>query len=306
MVSISNSVGDGGANLPADVISVKGLLDKCAGLIGRTGPLAPGGVCDAATIQAIFEFQRVVMRQALADGRVDPGGGTIGALNTCATGGAFTPKGLFTADPLERITKATKPEIREMVGMLQTAWPALSETGARVLTAQSMAETGDWRFCFNWNLGNVKALKGQKHMYLRGVWECYTAAEAKVEVAKSGGMGRLATAEECKKKGWACPGKVVVAFEPPHVQCRFRAYDTLAEGAQKWMEYHQNRAAKSAGYLPALNAGDIATVVSTLKAARYFTADEGHYRKGMEAKLAVINKSLVVRVARATRAARAR
>ena len=24
-----------------------------------------------------------------------------------------------------------------------------------------MAETGDWRFCFNWNLGNVKAGKAQ-------------------------------------------------------------------------------------------------------------------------------------------------
>jgi hypothetical protein len=297
VISISNSVGNGGANVASDVVAVKGLLNQCGGLIGRTGPLAPGGVCEPEAIQAIFEFQRVVMRQALADGRVDPNGGTLGALNTCAAGGTFTPKGLFTADPLERITKATKPEIFEMVSMLKAAWPGLGETGARVLTAQSMAETGDWRFCFNWNLGNVKATKTQKHMYLRGVWECYTAVEAKAEVAKSGGLGRLATAEESKKKGWSCPGKVVVAFEPPHVQCRFRAYDTLAEGAQKWMEYHQTRAAKTAGYLPALNAGDVATVVRTLKAARYFTADEGHYRKGMENKLAAINKALAAKAA---------
>ena len=55
--------------------------------------------------------------------------------------------------------------------MLRTSWPELTENGARTLAAQFMGETGGGRFCFNWNLGNVKAGPNDPHMCLRGVWE---------------------------------------------------------------------------------------------------------------------------------------
>jgi hypothetical protein len=177
--------------------------------------------------------------------------------------------------------------------MLKLAWLELTEAGARTLTAQFMGETGNGKYCFNWNLGNVKAKVDVPHMYLANVWEVYSPSDAEAQVTRAKGQAHLATAEEIKKRGWACPpGKAIAVFSPPHAQCRFRAYGSLQEGAQRWLGHHKELASKNAGYLASLNKGDVAAVAHALKAVRYYTAGEADYTRLMKSKKAEIDRTL--------------
>src|SRR5438046_2372829 len=106
------------------------------------------------------------------------------------------------------------------------------------IDTRTMAETGGGKYCFNWNLGNVKASANEPHMYLRNVWECDSQAGAEAQVARANGLARIATADEIKNHGWKCPHAVVV-FDPPHPQCRFRAYSALQDGSQRWLSHHK-------------------------------------------------------------------
>lgn len=197
----------------------------------------------------------------------------------------------YTGNPNEVATSTTTPAPRQVVDMLLSSWSVLNENGARTLTAQFMAETGSGKFCFNWNLGNVKAGANDPHMYLRNVWECDSRAGAEAQVAKANGLAHIATADEIKAHGWKCPNTVVV-FDPPHPQCRFRAYASLQDGAQRWLAHHQRIAKGNAGYVTALNAGDIGSVAHALKQARYYTAAEADYAKLMTRMRAQIDRAL--------------
>jgi hypothetical protein len=197
----------------------------------------------------------------------------------------------YTDNPHEVATRTTTPTPRQVVDMLLSNWSALTENGARTLTAQFMAETGGGKYCFNWNLGNLKASANDPHMYLRNVWECDSPAGADAQVAKANGLARIATAAEIRAHGWKCP-KVTVVFDPPHPQCRFRAYASLQDGAQRWLGHRQRIAKGNADYVTALNAGDIGRVAHALKQARYYTAGEADYARSMTRTRAQIDKAL--------------
>jgi hypothetical protein len=78
-IFITKSVGAGGANLSPDVKAVqKQLNDQMPP--SRT-KLSVDGRCGPLTIGCIKEFQKEVLGKQLPDGRVDPGFGTLAALN---------------------------------------------------------------------------------------------------------------------------------------------------------------------------------------------------------------------------------
>ena len=81
MIQIMNSVGRGGGNISTDVKAIQTLLNR--GLSGSPGfqPLVVDGMVGPKTIGAIELFQRNVLRWANVDGRVDPNGKTLQALN---------------------------------------------------------------------------------------------------------------------------------------------------------------------------------------------------------------------------------
>jgi hypothetical protein len=200
--------------------------------------------------------------------------------------------GTYTDNLNEVAVHTTKPALGNVVIALGAAWPALSDEGARTLAAQFMAETGGGRYCFNWNLGNVKAGPNEPHMYLRNVWEVDTPDGASAAAARSGGLAHLATPEEIAKHGWACPlGKAIVVFEPPHAACRFRAYASLDDGIRHWVAYHERVATRDATYLDSLNSGDTAAVAHALKRAHTYTAAESDYARLLAAKKAWIDRS---------------
>lgn len=197
----------------------------------------------------------------------------------------------YTDNPNECVTTRTTPTAAAVVMMLQAAWSELTNNGARTLTAQFMAETGGGKYCFNWNLGNVKAGSDEPHMYLANVWECDSQAGADAQVARAGGLARIATSDEIAAHGWKCPN-VVVVFTPPHPQCRFRAYASLGDGAQRWLDHHKRISSANPDFLTALNAGDVTAVAHALKTARYYTAAEVDYGRAMTRAKADVDHQL--------------
>lgn len=199
----------------------------------------------------------------------------------------------YTDNPNEQVTKRTTPTARDVVTMLMAAWSDLTQNGARTLAAQFMAETGSGRYCFNWNLGNVKAGPNEPHMYLRGVWEVDSVAGAQTQVANAGGLAHVASDDEIKKHGWGCrAGESIAVFDPPHPQCRFRAYGSLTEGAKRWLGRYQKIAQRNADFLTSLNNGDTAAVAHLLKQTHYYTADEDKYASAMARAKVQVDREL--------------
>jgi hypothetical protein len=114
-----------------------------------------------------------------------------------------------------------------------------------VLMAQSALETGRWKACHNWNLGNVKSYAGDGR--------CFTLFACTEVIAGH-----------------------VVHFTPPDPACRFRAFHTLDEGAIDYLGFLHGLKRYQAAWAE-LIAGDAAGFVHQLKAGGYFTADEGQY-----------------------------
>ena len=79
--TISKSVGNRGINLRNDVITVQTLINNNIGKLVPLKPLSVDGKVGKMTIGAIEEFQRRVVKMTRADGRVDPNGKTLAALN---------------------------------------------------------------------------------------------------------------------------------------------------------------------------------------------------------------------------------
>ncbi len=82
MTELSQSVGVGRPNRPADVTLIQQLLNKHIKAIAPLAPLTVSGRVDDATIAAIRAFQAKVVGLSKPDGAVDRGGRTIKALST--------------------------------------------------------------------------------------------------------------------------------------------------------------------------------------------------------------------------------
>ncbi|MDP9034645.1 MAG: hypothetical protein M3O50_07535, partial [Myxococcota bacterium] len=198
---------------------------------------------------------------------------------------------LYTNSPNERVTHRFPIGARELVEATSRGWPEIGAVGARTLVSQWWHETGAGKYCFNYNLGNVKAVSAQVlHMYLRGVWELVASEKADAVVQKANGMARLTTEEECKAHGWTHKAtQSVVVFDPPHPAARFMAFDTLSDAVDFWLKKHHRIADKRDNYLPAIRSGDTSAVAHVLKSIGYYTGDEGAYARGMAAAKAKID-----------------
>jgi hypothetical protein len=197
------------------------------------------------------------------------------------------------ARPHEVPILTTTPSVRQIVSAVKTAWPELTEQGARTLAAQYMAETDGGRFCFNWNVGNIRARPNEPHVYLERVWEVGSVEGARAEVARAPGLVHIATDAEVRQHGWSCPpGKAILVFEGRHPRCRFRAYRSLADGVKHWTAHLRGLAKKFVVLLFALNQGDTVTVANTLHEGRYYTAAPEDYARAMAVRKAEIDRVL--------------
>jgi hypothetical protein len=153
------------------------------------------------------------------------------------------------------IVEARKTPITplDVARALRAAWLRLFEVvpadqQIAVLLAQSALETGRWKSCYCWNLGNIKP--GSK-------WsgDCYQI--------------RLNEVIDGKVR-W---------FDPPHPQTNMRAYSSLFDAAADYLWMLRRRFSSS--WTPVLN-GDPVAFSQALKRQGYYTADEPPYTKAVK------------------------
>jgi hypothetical protein len=84
MITLSGSVGRGGANQKQDVILVQTSLNEHLNVLPGRRKIDTDGLVGPATIAAIKAFQQHVVGLRPPDGRVDPGGKTLARLVTQA------------------------------------------------------------------------------------------------------------------------------------------------------------------------------------------------------------------------------
>lgn len=174
-------------------------------------------------------------------------------------------------------TAVTRPDyIRAVV----RGWPAVEgdiplEASIAVLFAQYMIETGG-AACWNYNIGNVKHVKGDGYDYqmLNGVWEGVSPATADQLIA--GGQAKADPSADHQKAVGVSRRSVI--FMPPHPATWFRAFSTLDEGMAEHLGLLKKRFTKA---WPFVLSGDFVAFAHALHDQHYFTADPTSYANGM-------------------------
>lgn len=141
--------------------------------------------------------------------------------------------------------------VRDVMWAFRVAFEAVtgltpSRDSLALLTAQSALETGRWKSIHCFNLGNIKASESYEGYYC--LFRCNEVINGKVE--------------------W---------FDPPHPQCRFRAFKSLEDGAKDHLQFLAGRTRYATSWSMLLR-GDPEGFVRALKAAGYFTANEQSYK----------------------------
>lgn len=130
------------------------------------------------------------------------------------------------------------------------------------LVGQGAAETLHFRECFNHCPGNVRATP-------RGAW-LYTLRPAGERIAGSSVYYHPPLEYPCyERDAWL---KAHPDSRPDVIGSCFRAFSTIAEGAQDYVDFLALR-----GFLEGADTGNPAEFARVLHAGRYFTADLPHY-----------------------------
>jgi hypothetical protein len=121
-------VGKGGENRSADVKIVQSLLNAHIAKLAPLMPVPVSGVCDAPTVLLIVEFQKRVVKAPGPDGRVDPGGRTLRALDAAPRPSAGEPvlDGNVLPAPAAKVLK----EILNAAGVARATVTSVSRTPA--------------------------------------------------------------------------------------------------------------------------------------------------------------------------------
>jgi hypothetical protein len=155
-------------------------------------------------------------------------------------------------------TVKTKYSVSEMIEGFVKGWheqfnelPSKESVG--VLFAQWSLETGQGGSCWNSNFGNVKcnvasADSSVKFCYLSNVWETNKDGEK-------------------------------VYYQPPSIQCAFRAFDSLEDGMAFYLGFIKN--GRYASAWTAVELGSPEAFAHLLKVKGYYTAPEADYTKAM-------------------------
>jgi hypothetical protein len=208
----------------------------------------------------------------------------------------------------------TPVTLNEMTGALIVASKAanIEPTAPMVATllGQIAVETGDIGSpdqmirCFQ--LGNSKATdrwiaRGGSYCFysqkpphaeapvtenLSKAWMQYSLSKAKPRTDGGDGLDMVVKRQNAD-------GTYYCLFWPSHKQARFRAFETLADGAATFMAKFVGKFAPA---LPFAKRGDVTGYVATIHALKYFTADcetytssvQGYYRKYLPAAKAAL------------------
>ena len=153
------------------------------------------------------------------------------------------------------------PALARAWRLLLGAFPTKAQAG--VLWAQYGIETGAGPYCWGWNIGNVKKVRGDGYDYqaLNGVWECVADDVANGLIA-AGQAVRSTNPSHIKAAG---PGRTAVIFSAKHAASWFRVFANLDAAMTEHLTFLRKRfGACWAG----VEAGDCALFARLLKAGR--------------------------------------
>ena len=174
--------------------------------------------------------------------------------------------------PSELVDQLTPCSKEDLIRALFDAWTHLfgeepKKESVWVLASQWALESGWGKACHCWNLGNVKSVDGDGHDY------CFFACNEILKTATAHAMAAAnpSTAKVTQDRN---DGLSIIWFYPDHPGCRFRAFNTLLDGAVDYIGLLNKRFARS---WPAVLAGDPAQFSHLLRQQGYYTADESSY-----------------------------
>ncbi len=153
-----------------------------------------------------------------------------------------------------------------------------------MLLAHSGLETGHWKIMRCYNFGNVKATGG----WIAGGGDfCYYEASENLQPKQS--LALLVNAKvrtdggsykdnplDTVKRGERKDGRWSMWFYPSHMQCRFRAFDSLSDGATAYIHKLLGRYASALAWA---QAGNVERYVEELHDFGYFTAGLAGYKR---------------------------
>lgn len=173
-------------------------------------------------------------------------------------------------------TTQTTPTPTQFARAAMNAEIGISKEAVAVLWSQFACETASGRYCWNWNLGNVKHVNGDGYDYvaLKGVWEGVTPDQAQKLIA-TGKWVADSNPDHAKAVG---PGKVSIVASSTNPAAWFRAFSSLDEGMEEHVKFLINRYPKA---WEAVLAGDPAAFSKALKARGYYTASESAYTSAL-------------------------
>lgn len=163
-------------------------------------------------------------------------------------------------DPLFRPNKITPVDRFALAVAISAARPELTDDSKALIISQFSVEDAGGKLAHCNNLGNVKSVRGD---------------------------GLLWTEFHCTEY----IGGVLRSFDPPDPQCRFRAYDTLTEGVEKWLELEEEHFASCWAFVLA---GDLHGFAEELSKRHYYTAPEAGYEAALGRWLPIVRAELAI------------
>ena len=190
----------------------------------------------------------------------------------------------------ERLPAVKTPTpVADLIQALWAAWikffgvPPANRESIWILTAQTGLETGWMSQCYGWNLGNVKSREGDGYDYqFYACNEILSLAQAQKYVAKDPTTAKVTTVRS--------DGKAIIWFYPDNPGCRFRAHQSLHEGALDHLRLLVRRFEKA---WPEVIEGDVRGYSHALRLQKYYTADEASYTKTLEGCFKIAAKAVV-------------
>jgi hypothetical protein len=192
--------------------------------------------------------------------------------------------GKYTTSSNEHRVQKTYVSPTHALQMVRAHWGALNTLGERMLVAQFMYETGNGESCHNWNLGNMIATEDEPHYYKSYVPDCVAANMRNIELATN--LTSEPTAKDMATI--KCKGSTLLIFHPPHARCRFRHYESVADGGRSWVMKHRAYGNRHPEYPDALNGGNFAAMAEIMFSRGYFTSAKSVYAEGIRNRLGLV------------------
>lgn len=199
----------------------------------------------------------------------------------------------------ERLVPTTRTtlDMAAFATALRTVWPEANRKQAGVLWAHFAGETGDGRSCWNFNLGNVKHVKGDGHAYvsLLGVWEGFAVHDEDRDGDIDDADRVMLVERLCRSGAWAPdpsvdhakavgPGKVSLIATAANAATLFVAHGSLEDGMRAFVEMKRDPRSRYSGAWRYVLAGDPEGYAYLLGQRGYYTASPAVYAAAMRRK----------------------